>query len=122
MSDEWAKYEKAENDLKAFDVKHEGIKQALIKLGEILRSSGWAGVRFDRATDNKNSARYIEDDCHGFEQSFFQTDINTVHGIILQRAELALRLQEAFLALPESLQRKLSPRRQAAKSRNESHR
>lgn len=119
MTDEWEKYVKAENNLKEFDVRNEGIKLSLIRLGEILQSSGWAGVKFARAADNKNSGRYVDDDCPGFEQSLFQTEICSVHGVILRRVELARQLQEAFLALPESLQKTLSSARQAARSQNE---
>ena len=117
-NEKWGTYEAAKKALDAFDKTHEGTKQSLISLGDILKSGGWGAVKFAVAIEAGDSMQYVPDDCPETNQAFIRS-LNIVEGIILQRSVLVKQLEAAFHELPASLRETLCSGRREAKSRTE---
>ena len=57
----WERYELADNAVKKFEATHEAKKKVIIDLAEILKRSGWSGVRFANPNSTHDVAREIQE-------------------------------------------------------------
>lgn len=105
MTDTWKalseEHESARKQLDDFDKKHEKTTTAIIQLAEVLKTTGWDGVRPEMKEYRTDATIYIDS-----ESSIpFTPELAGISTIVEIRKGLVKRLREAFDRLPEPLQR-----------------
>jgi hypothetical protein len=104
--DDWYRFEAAKKDVAAFEGRFSALKDALVSLGRILKESGWQDVKF---------AGSGEDDEITFaamppiERKTLEL-IPSLVKIIDEYGALVRKRDDAFKALPQSLQDELTAR------------
>jgi hypothetical protein len=104
--DDWYKFERAKKAVASFEGQHAPLKDVLVALGRILKDSGWSEVRFAGTTE-EDEITFAASPPINRETLAIIPDLVR---IIDDYAGLVRNREEAFRALPQSLQEELAAR------------
>jgi hypothetical protein len=110
----WERYELADNAVKKFEATHEAKKKVIIDLAEILKRSGWSGVRFANPNSTHDVAREIQEVVAPDHEAIDPTALDlggNVKQVVQQYQTLVAERVAAFGALPQGLQDQLRAQR-----------
>jgi hypothetical protein len=104
--DEWHKFERAKKAVAAFETQYAPLRDVLVTLGRILKDSGWGEVRFAGATEE-------DEITFAASQPLDRKALEIIPDLIRivdEYGGLVRNREEAFRALPQSLQDELNVR------------